>query len=163
MIDIATLVKLRCSEDVIEHCITVSNKALEIANSVKVKVDKDLIKHGALFHDIGRCKTHGVEHALVGAEMARKLGLQEEIARIIERHIGAGITAEEAKKLGLPSKDYCPKTREEKIVAYADNLTLGSLCITFEESLKEFKRILGENHSSIKRFIELHEEIQSWM
>ena len=33
---------------------------------------------------------------------------------IIERHIGAGITEEEAVNLGLPKKSYLPETLEEK-------------------------------------------------
>jgi hypothetical protein len=47
-------------------------------------------------------------------------------------------------------------------VAYADNLTLGTEYLAFEESLEKFVGLLGEGHPSIKRFIVLHEETQSW-
>jgi len=33
------------------------------------------------------------------------------------------LPAHEAKKLGLPAKDFIPETLEEKIVCHADNLT----------------------------------------
>lgn len=163
MYDLQILRELGCPESVIEHCIAVSKKALEIADRVVIDIDRDMIKYGALFHDIGRCKTHGVKHGVVGAEVVRGLGFPEEIVNIIERHIGAGITEEEAKVVGLPRKDYCPKTPEEKIVSYADILTFGTKYVTFEEGLGRYKKILGEDHPSINRFKILREEIRSWM
>ena len=77
---------------------------------------------GALLHDIGRSTTHGIHHAIAGADIARKLGLPSEVVSIIERHIGAGLSKKEAAILGLPKKDYLPVTLEEKIVTHADNL-----------------------------------------
>jgi len=153
--------KAGCPENVIRHCIAVCNKALEIASRCKISVDKELILVGALLHDIGRSRTHGIEHGVVGAEIARNFGFDERIIRIIERHIGAGIPKEEAERLGLPPRDYVPETIEEKIVAYADNLTKGEEYITFEEALEEFKRRLGDNHPAIERFIRLHKELQN--
>lgn len=163
MYDEGVLKDLGCPDHIIKHCSSVSKKALEISDRVKIKVDKEVIRLGALFHDIGRCKTHSIKHAVVGAKIARELGFSAEVVKAIERHIGSGITKNEAKKLGLPPKDYVPKTPEEKIVSYADMLTSGASYITFEESLKKFKGILGDDHPSIKRFIDLHKEIQSWM
>jgi uncharacterized protein len=162
MSDIDTLKHLNCPENVIEHLIAVSKNALAIADRVKIPIDKDLIKRGAIFHDVGRCRTHGIEHGIEGGRIIRELELGEEIAKIAERHIGAGITSDEAEKLGLPPDNYCPKTPEEKIVAYADNLTMGPRMATFDESLIRFKKALGENHPSIK-MEELHREIQSWI
>ncbi|MFQ6105814.1 MAG: TIGR00295 family protein [Candidatus Hydrothermarchaeaceae archaeon] len=162
MYDVELLRKLGCSESVIKHCTTVSRKAVDICNRVNIKVDRGLVRNGALMHDIGRSRTNGITHALIGAELAKKLGMDRRIVSIIERHIGAGITAAEAVKLGLPSKDYCPKTPEEKIVAYADSLTVGSKVITFEESLNEFRKMLGSNHPSIERMRALHDEILWW-
>jgi uncharacterized protein len=163
MSDIDTLKSLNCPENVIGHLITVSKNAAEIADMVKIPVDTDLIKRGALLHDIGRCRTHGIEHAFEGGKILRELGFPEEIAKIAERHIGAGITSDEAEKLGLPPGDYCPQSPEEKIVAYADNITMGNKMATFAESLERFKKVLGEGHPAINRMEELHEEIQSWL
>lgn len=157
------LERLGYPEELIAHTLTVSRVALSIADRVKIKVDKDLILKGALYHDIGRCRTHGIEHAVVGAKIARELGLSNSIIKIIERHIGAGITAEEAEDLGLPRKDYIPHTPEEKIVSYADNLINGSKEVSFEEALERFRNVLGRNHPSIRRFKEMHKEIQSWI
>jgi uncharacterized protein len=163
MSDIDILKNFNCPENVIEHLIAVSKNALAIADRVNIPVDRDLIKRGALLHDIGRCRTHGIGHGIEGGKILREQGLGEEIARIAERHIGAGLTSDEASRLGLPSGEYIPETPEEKIVAYADNLTGGSKIISFEESLERFKTELGENHPSIGRMEELHEEIQGWI
>ncbi len=151
-----------CPAPVIDHILSVKRTALRIADEVKIPVDRELVRMGALLHDIGRAKTHGIEHAVVGAGMARERGFTEEVARIIERHIGSGLTAEEARSLGLPVKDYLPETPEEKIVAYADNLLNGTRETSFEESLERFERMLGSGHPAVERFKKLHEEIEGW-
>ena len=153
---------LNCQENVIKHCEAVQRHALSIADSLQIPLDRDIIKRGALLHDIGRCRTHALDHGIEGGKIIREHGLGEEIARIAERHIGAGITKKEAQELGLPTGDYCPLTPEEKIVAYADNITRGDKMISFKKSMDRFKNELGENHPSIKRMEELHREIQSW-
>ena len=74
---------------------------MKIAANFK-DADKDLIKKGALLHDIGRSKTHGITHAVEGAKIVREYGYPEEVQNIVERHIGAGLSEDEAIKLGLP-------------------------------------------------------------
>ena len=109
--------------NVIDHCMAVEKLALQIA--MKITDDEEvlaLISRGALLHDIGRSKDHGIRHAIVGAEILRKRGLDQRIVLIVEKHICAGIDAAEAKDEGLPEKNYNPETLAEKIVAHADNL-----------------------------------------
>jgi len=151
-----------CSEQVIAHCKAVSVLAVRFARVCESKglpVDVDLVEVGALLHDIGRSKTHDVSHAVVGVEIAKSLNLPEPIVSIIECHIGGGIGADEAKKLGLPVKDYVPATLEEKLVAYTDKLIEGSRIVPIERTIKQFSRKLGENHPAIDRVIRLHEEL----
>jgi uncharacterized protein len=152
-----------CSESVIEHSVAVAEKALEIADSVTVGVDMNLVKKGAVHHDIGRSRTHGLDHFIVGAEMAAQLGMEEEVVRIIERHIGAGIPKEEAVTYDLPPKDYMPETYEEVIVSYADNLTHHVTIVSFEEALERFRDLLGKDHPGTGRFIDQHNTVMSWM
>ena len=159
-----SILKNLCPENVVEHCLAVSNYAYELALSIKNKgynVDVELVRLGGLLHDIGRSKTHGIEHGVVGAEILRELGFDEKIALIAERHIGAGITKEEAIELGLPPKDYIPITLEEKIVAHADNLIFGTKRVEIDEVIKKFEKKLGKNHPSIKRIILLNDEINN--
>jgi uncharacterized protein len=163
MSDLEVFKKLNCPENVVRHCMAVSMNAVKIAKKVKIPIDLELVRKGGLFHDIGRCKTHDISHGVIGGEILRNLGMEERIVSIAERHIGAGIPEDEARVLGLPPKDYMPKTPEEKIVAYADNLTEGNNMIPFEEGLEKFKKTLGREHPAVKRFIALHEEIQRWI
>lgn len=134
---IALLRKHGCSEHVIEHCIAVERLAVRIAR--EAKADVRLVSAGSLLHDIGRGTTHGVEHGVVGAEILRKEGVIDSIVNIVERHLGAGIDLEEAKKLGLPPKDYIPKSLEEKIVAHADNLIDHNRKVGVEKIIRRLK------------------------
>ncbi|MCW3135931.1 MAG: TIGR00295 family protein [Canidatus Methanoxibalbensis ujae] len=147
-----------CPENVIRHCIAVADLAVEIAKNYD-DVDEEVVLRGALLHDIGRSKTHGIAHGIVGGEIARSLGLDEKIVKIIERHVGAGITADEAKRLGLPNTDLVPRTVEEKIVACADNLINGDRRISIEESLAEMRAKLGDDHPAIERAKKLYDEV----
>lgn len=110
-----------CSEEVIQHILVVTELVLKIAKYFP-KANLKLLEAGALLHDLGRSKTHNVDHAVEGSRLARELALPEELINIIERHITAGIKEDDAIELGLPAKDYTPMTIEEKIVAHADNL-----------------------------------------
>lgn len=163
MHDEDVLVKAGCSPDVIAHCKIVSRTAYLLALRLGVEIDAELVRRGGLYHDIGRSRTHGIEHALAGVEIAESLGFPRELIGIIEHHIGAGITALEAKRLGLPSRDYLPLTREEKIVSYADNLISGTREMQFYEALDRFKDILGPDHEGVELFIKQHHEIQCWI
>lgn len=120
-----------CDPGVIAHCRTVADAAREYARSPVV--DRDLLEAGAMLHDLGRSRTHAMEHAEVGAELATAMGCPEAVVRIIRRHIGAGLTPEESSLLGLLPGDAVPERLEERIVAHADNLVKGTRAITAGE------------------------------
>ncbi len=166
---IGLLRKSGCSPGVIEHCRVVAAHAREIARDinrrsiikgVKVKIDIDLVYTGGLLHDIGRSRTHGIFHAVEGALIAVENGLDEKIVNIIEHHIGAGITKDEAVALGLPAKDYMPLTLEEKIVAHADNLVSGSRVGNLDDLVSGLKDKKLDD-KIIRRIIELNNEIRA--
>lgn len=144
-----------CSEAVIRHCEAVRDIAVRMA--LKTDADVELVEIGALLHDIGRSETHGILHGVNGAKIAKKLGLPYSIVNIIERHIGAGLLADEAKKLGLPKKDFIPQTLEEKIVCHADSLVDNCKKQSIEY---EVERALREGHNEYaKRLVILHKEL----
>lgn len=153
-----------CSRNVIKHCKTVAELAVEIARACREKgmnVDLQLVEIGALLHDIGRSKTHSVHHAVVGAKIAKSLGLPEPIISIIKRHVGGGITAKEAKRLGWPRDIYIPQTLEEKIVSYADKLIDGSRRVPIERTVAKFRSERRVPPSSITRLKKLHREMSA--
>ncbi len=144
-----------CSKAVISHCKAVRDVAVRMAKKTDANVE--LVEAGALLHDIGRSRTHGIFHAIEGGKIAKQLGLSDRIVKIIERHIGAGLSAGVAKKLGLPPKDYIPKTLEEKIVCHADNLIDNCKRQNIEY---EIERALNEGHKDYAiRLANLHKEL----
>jgi tRNA (cytidine56-2'-O)-methyltransferase len=142
-------------ERIISHVTTVYN--LSMAMGRYANADMKLIAAGSLLHDIGRTKTNGISHAVAGADLLREKNIDELIVRIVERHTGAGILPEEAKKLGLPDRNYIPETLEEKIVAQADNLVSGKNIVTLAETLERYK--LQGLEEPAKRIKKLQEEL----
>ena len=152
------LEKEHTPENVRDHCKAVYKKAMKIAANFN-DVDEDLIRKGALLHDIGRSRTHGITHAVEGVKIAERYGYDEDVLNIIERHIGAGITESEAEKLGLPKKSYVPQTLEEKIVAHADNLVSGSREVDIDFVIEKWKRTIEDSDDNIERLIKLDNEL----
>jgi uncharacterized protein len=153
-----------CSQMVIDHCISVTKVAMRLADMFRRQgfdVDLNLVEVGAIMHDIGRSRTHTVEHGAIGGQMAREMGLPEALTRIIERHVGAGISTEEAERIGLPKKSYVPETLEEKIVAYADKLLEGDRLVDIEVTIEQLGKELGSEHPALDRMRALHREMIS--
>ena len=123
-----------CSAKVIAHCRAVRDCACEYAQN-NSSADFFLVQAGALLHDIGRGSTHSIAHAQAGADLLRAKGFSEEVARIVECHTGAGLTADECSLLGLIPRDCIPTSTEEKIVCHADNLLAGTRRVNIEQSI----------------------------
>lgn len=155
---IETLKSLNCPSYLIEHSVAVCKKAVKLSSNFDF-IDLELVKTGAMLHDIGRCKTNDIDHAIVGAEILKDLSFSDDISNIALRHIGAGIPKEEAKLLGLPPKDYIPLSLEEKIVAHADNLIHADKEVDIDFVIEKWEKKLGKDHPSIPRLIRLHNEI----
>ncbi len=137
-------------ENVRRHCIKVAEIAMRIAERIKQNghdVDLEAVKKGALLHDLGRAITHEpFRHFILTGEILRKEGFDEKIVRIAERHFSAGVTEEDARKLGLEVvRNFMPETVEEKVVCYADKVTRGDEEISFEEFLKRLDELEREH------------------
>jgi uncharacterized protein len=122
-----------------------------------LEVDLELVEIGAILHDIGRSKTHTVNHAVVGAEIAKTERLPKSVIAIIERHVGGGITGAEAKELGWPEGNYIPVTLEEKIVSYADKLVETSDRVPIQLTIDKLREEKLE--AAANRVQKLHNEI----
>ena len=123
-----------CSTKVIAHCRAVTDCALEYAKA-NPEVDFSLVEKGAMLHDIGRGSSHAIDHSQRGADLLRSQGFPEEVARMVECHTGAGLTADECTLLGLSPRDCIPCTTEEKIVTHADNLIAGHKRVSIDDSI----------------------------
>ena len=158
---------LKIQHSIILHSEKVADKALEIANNItKVNVDKKLIEIGSILHDIGRTKTHGFDHALIGGKILREKGFSEKLAKICETHILGGLDKEDAKEFGLPEKEYLPISIEEKIICLADKLIAGTKEVSLEERFNRWFAKYGQTSILLKsksRIQRILKEIESLM
>jgi len=148
-----------CSVAVIEHAEKVQCLALAIVDCLQNQdntVNRFEVSMGALLHDIGRSRTHDINHITEGVTIGKHLNLPEPIINIIEHHAGAGIDEAEAAQLGLSPKDYTPQTLEEEIVAHADNLT-GSEYRTCCQSVEKIRCQAGTQ--AAEKVTKLHEKL----
>jgi len=145
-----------CSKKVIAHCRAVRDCAIGYARQ-NADADYVLVETGSMLHDIGRGTTHSIGHAQAGADLLRSKGFPEDIARIVECHTGAGLTAEECILLGLDARDCIPRTTEEKIVTHADNLIAGTRRVTIDESIASAIHLPGAVR---KRMYRLSQEVE---
>lgn len=149
-----------CPPRVIQHCLAVTKFATGLAHRLKekgIEIDAQLVEAGGLLHDLGRSKTHKVDHSLVGSQIAQKIGLPQPIVNIIKRHVGAGITDEEAKLLGWPKDVYVPQAIEEKVVSYADKRIDQGKVVPIEIEIERLRK--DDMIEAGERVRRLHEEI----
>jgi ribonuclease Y len=75
-------------QNVLKHLVESAHVAAAIAS--EIGVDPAITKRGAFLHDIGKAVTHEVEgsHAIIGAEIARRLKEHPEVVHCIESHHG---------------------------------------------------------------------------
>jgi len=73
-------------QNVLKHLVESAHIAAMMAS--ELGLDPALMKRGTLLHDIGKALTHEVQgsHALIGAEIARRYGEEEDVVHAIEAH-----------------------------------------------------------------------------
>jgi len=143
------------------HCLAVEALAAAMCDCAErqgLQVDRRVVQAGCILHDIGRAKAQDVRHAGTGADLLRKEGTWDErIVLCVDRHTGGGIDAEEARTLGLPVRDYTPRTLEERIVCHADNLYSGTKRLSLAELEGKYRaKGLDKAWLKIRR---LHDEL----
>ena len=158
-----------CRGIFIQHSRQVADKALAIVQECKLDIPLETVETAAMLHDIGIFLTnapdidcHGSEHyichGILGAELLRKEGFDEEIARVAERHTGAGLTIDDIdrQQLPLPRKDFMPETMLEKLICYADKFFSKSGAMQ-EKPLDKVRASMSRHSAdSLTRFDELH-------
>jgi len=111
----------------------VGRKALAILDSAPwLAADREFVIQAAMLHDVGIGLTHCPDlgctgslpyvcHGVAGRTILDNLGLQRH-GLVCERHVGVGISAEQAgrQRLPLPVRDMLPLSLEERLICYAD-------------------------------------------
>lgn len=114
------------------HCEIVAAVAQELLDRGQLDLDADLVRAGALLHDIGVYRLYGADgrldqasylrHGVLGYDLLRAEGLPEVLCRFCSRHTGVGLSPDDVRRgrLPLPPGDYRAETGEEELVMYAD-------------------------------------------
>ena len=125
----------------------VLNHSLEVAYlsgvmAAELGLDPALAKRAGLLHDLGKAIDHEIEgpHAVIGADLARRLGENKEVVHCIEAHHG----------------DIEPQTVEAVIVQAADAISAarpGARRETLESYIKRLEKLeaLAEAHKGVEK------------
>ncbi|HEV8571725.1 MAG TPA: ribonuclease Y [Actinomycetota bacterium] len=134
-------------QNVLRHLIESAHIAGALA--AELGVDPALVKRAALLHDIGKALTHEVEgsHALIGAELARRLKEPPEVVHAIESHHGEveqrtviAVLAQTADQISGGR----PGARRESIEQYVKRLErLEQICESYPGVAKTFAMQAG--------------------
>ena len=75
-------------QNVLKHLVESAHIAASLA--AELGLDPTIAKRGAFLHDIGKAVTHEVEgsHAIIGAEIARRMKEEPDVVHCIESHHG---------------------------------------------------------------------------
>lgn len=149
----------------ITHSQSVARKALQIVSfHPELHLDARFVEEAAMLHDIGIFLTDApgiccygsqpyICHGRLGAELLRQEGF-ERLARVCERHTGAGITCRQIveQNLPLPHQDFLPETMEEKVVCYADKF-YSKTHLDREKSIEKAEKSLAKfGEEGVERF-----------
>jgi ribonuclease Y len=134
-------------QNVLKHLVESAHVASALA--AEIGVDPTIPKRGAFLHDIGKAVTHEVEgsHAIIGAEIARRLKESPEVVHCIESHHGeveqhsiAAVLAQIADGISGGR----PGARRESLETYVKRLErLEEICTSYTGVAKTFAMQAG--------------------
>jgi ribonuclease Y len=146
-------------QNVLRHLVEAAHIGAAIA--AELGVDPHLVKRCALMHDIGKAVTHEVEgsHALIGAELARRLKEPPEVVHAIEAHHGEveprtieAVLAQTADAISGSR----PGARRESLETYVKRLErLEEICTSYPGVEKSFAMQAGREVRVMVKPIEM--------
>ena len=161
------------ARDILErHSRSVADLAARINARLGLGLDPEAVEAAAMLHDIGVFMTdadgidcHGTEkyirHGILGADLLRAEGAPEWIARVAERHTGAGISSNDIAEMNLTlplDRVLMPETLLERLICYADKFYSKS----GDMSMKSLERVRASmarhSQSTAERFELLNDE-----
>jgi uncharacterized protein len=126
------------------HCEIVWKIAKNLVQKNGISVDMELIRIGALLHDIGvyplldasatlRSGKTYISHGIEGEAILKAEGLPESICHIASHHTGVGLSKHDiiSQNIPLPIRDYYAESEEEALIMYADKFHSKTLPPTF--------------------------------
>ena len=113
-------------QNVLKHLLETAHIAGIMA--AELRMDPRRLKRAAFLHDIGKALTHEVEgsHAIIGADLARRYGEDDEVAHAIEAHHNE-VQPQTIEAVLTQASDSCsggrPGARRESLESYVKRLT----------------------------------------
>ena len=152
------MARLGMPSHIVSHSVTVCGVALYLTRKLAtqgVRLNRDLVRAGALLHDI--TKVHGLgkplDHTLTGSKLVKKLGYPE-VAALVRQHVRLG----RDRRRG--------RIGEAEVVNYSDKRVVEDRITTLRERLAyivERYAVTPEAAERIKKFsavaLELEEDI----
>ncbi|MEJ2040149.1 MAG: HDIG domain-containing protein [Desulfosarcinaceae bacterium] len=135
------------------HCYAVANAAEKVGHVLEKiqEIDCSFLWSSALLHDIGRYMTHDpLLHGVEGYKLLAMLGHERE-AYVSASHILFGLPAPEALEIGLPNRDFVPRTIEEKLVPLVDYLIEYDRPTTLNDRFRSLRKRNVGNSSFLTR------------
>jgi ribonucrease Y len=127
-------------QNVLKHSLEVAYLAGVMAT--ELGVDEKLARRAGLLHDLGKAIDHEIEgpHAVIGADLARRLGEHKEVVHCIEAHHG----------------DVEPSTVEAVLVQAADAISAsrpGARRETLESYIKRLEKLeaVANSHKGVEK------------
>jgi len=112
-------------QNVLKHLVETAHIAGLMA--AELRMDPRRVKRAAFLHDIGKALTHEVEgsHAIVGADLVRRYGEDEEVVHAIEAHHNE-VLPQTVEAVLTQASDSCsggrPGARRESLESYVKRL-----------------------------------------
>lgn len=150
----ALLSKYEMPENIVAHCKAVAKIAVFIAEKIKAKggkVDVDLVRSGALLHDIDKIidiKSKSGRHGNMAREILEREGYPE-VAKVAENHVLYQILKEDVNF-----------SIEEKIVFYADKRVKHDKVVSLSERFEYLRKTYHHYLENINRAEPLTKELE---
>jgi len=148
-----------------KHCFAVAHAAAKVGHVLLKKrpIDCSFLWSAALLHDIGRYLTHDpLLHGVEGYKLLSMLGHEKE-AHVCASHILFGLNAAEATHLGLPDRDFVPRTVEDKLVPLIDYLIEYDQPTTLNSRFSSLRKRNGGNSFFLNRLGRAYETARLFM
>jgi uncharacterized protein (TIGR00295 family) len=147
------------------HCFAVAESAARVGRALESRsvIDHQFLWSAALLHDIGRCVTHDpIMHGVEGYHLLTRLGHEAE-AFVCASHILFGLNAAEAEQFGLPTRDFLPRTIEERLVPLVDFMVEGDRPLSLDLRFASLRNRNAGNDFFLERLDCAHEIARSFL
>lgn len=133
-------------ENIVRHSVQVMKVSMALVGALRdpSSINADLVKAGALLHDIAKTRTIGsgeMRHDLIGGRIMRDLGY-DAVARIVEAHVF------------FDGFDPRGPLKEREIVFYADKRVMHDMIVSLDDRVNDLVNRYGSTQRIVTLILE---------